>query len=230
MDQKGNSDGTTVSAGLEQVVAALSNGIIVIDRHGHLVAMDDTARRRFNGDAHPLTVSPNISFPAVCVRLCTAALTINGEQRTFCVVQEQAEEKESSHDLAAAIEAVMSDSTWLTRTIVDKIKAWRQARQPTPQPDDLDMLTDRERDILALICDGRSDVEMGRVLGLSQNTVRNHVASLYRKIGVNRRSAAIIWARERGLTSHDVLAVRGQSRSRRHHGNGQRSRDDSQSI
>jgi hypothetical protein len=38
--------------------------------------------------------------------------------------------------------------------------------------------------------------------------VRNHVASLYRKIGVNRRSAAIIWARERAITSPDALALR----------------------
>jgi hypothetical protein len=29
--------------------------------------------------------------------------------------------------------------------------------------------------------------------------VRNHVASVYRKLGVNRRSAVVIWARERGV-------------------------------
>jgi DNA-binding NarL/FixJ family response regulator len=29
--------------------------------------------------------------------------------------------------------------------------------------------------------------------------VRNHVASLYKKLGVNRRSAVVIWARERGI-------------------------------
>jgi DNA-binding NarL/FixJ family response regulator len=29
--------------------------------------------------------------------------------------------------------------------------------------------------------------------------VRNHLASLYRKIGVNRRSAVVVWARERGI-------------------------------
>ena len=34
---------------------------------------------------------------------------------------------------------------------------------------------------------------------MSRNTVRNHVASLYRKLGVNRRSALIVWARERGF-------------------------------
>jgi hypothetical protein len=36
-------------------------------------------------------------------------------------------------------------------------------------------------------------------LGLSKVTVRNHVMAIYAKIGVNRRAAAVIWARERGL-------------------------------
>ena len=36
-------------------------------------------------------------------------------------------------------------------------------------------------------------------LGLSRNTVRNHVARLYAKIGVNRRSGAVVWGRERGM-------------------------------
>ena len=40
---------------------------------------------------------------------------------------------------------------------------------------------------------------ISRKLGLSRNTVRNHVARLYAKIGVNRRSAAVIWGRERGM-------------------------------
>ena len=53
------------------------------------------------------------------------------------------------------------------------------------------------------IFDGQSDAEMGETLHLSKNTIRNHVASLYAKIGVNRRAAAVIWARERGFTAPD---------------------------
>jgi DNA-binding CsgD family transcriptional regulator len=34
------------------------------------------------------------------------------------------------------------------------------------------------------------------------NTVRNHVATLYGKIGANRRSAAVVWGRERGVVAH----------------------------
>jgi hypothetical protein len=47
--------------------------------------------------------------------------------------------------------------------------------------------------------------------------VRNHVASLYRKIGVNRRSAAIIWARERAITSYEFAASGARSRRRDRH-------------
>ena len=43
-------------------------------------------------------------------------------------------------------------------------------------------------------------------LKLARNTARNHVASLYQKIGVNRRSALIVWARERGIGSDGVAA------------------------
>jgi len=99
----------------------------------------------------------------------------------------------------------MADSSWLTRMIVEKFNALRQGSRAPAQPSDLNALTGREREVLWLICEGRSDVEMSDSLGLSQNTVRNHIASLYRKIGVNRRSAAVIWARERGVTSRDVL-------------------------
>ena len=58
-------------------------------------------------------------------------------------------------------------------------------------PSILDVLSERLRDVLALICQGKSDTEMSKQLSLSESTVRNHVASQYRKIGVNHRSAAI---------------------------------------
>jgi DNA-binding CsgD family transcriptional regulator len=52
---------------------------------------------------------------------------------------------------------------------------------------------------------------MSETLKLSRNTIRNHVSSLYHKIGVNRRAAAIIWARERGITGRDAIKRRKRS-------------------
>jgi DNA-binding NarL/FixJ family response regulator len=60
-------------------------------------------------------------------------------------------------------------------------------------------LTFRERQILGLICRGASDPAMADRLGLSPNTIRNHVASLYRKLRVHSRSAAVIWAYQQGI-------------------------------
>ena len=61
-------------------------------------------------------------------------------------------------------------------------------------------LTRRERDVLGALCRGLSDAGIADQLGISRHTVRNHVATLYEKIGVNRRSAAVVWANERGFT------------------------------
>src|SRR5205085_1258690 len=124
------------------------------------------------------------------------------EQSTVCVIQET---RESGRDLITAIESVLTDTSSFTRTIIGKLRGLRHAAEPNGLRGDIELLTARERQVLELICNGRSDAEMSKELKLSQNTVRNHVASLYRKIGVNRRSAAIIWARERAATTGVAL-------------------------
>ena len=52
-------------------------------------------------------------------------------------------------------------------------------------------LSQRERQVLALLSDGLSEREIGRELFLSFNTVHSHVKSVYRKLGVSSRSAAV---------------------------------------
>jgi len=202
-------DKDELDAQLAQIESALARGLIVVDPSGQIVWMDQNARRLINGGLAEL------SFPLVRgdrqgIDCFLTPIAVPGDRAgtTVCVVQAVADREETGHDLVAAIEAVLSDSSWFTRTIIEKLKAWRQTKRPSARSSDLDMLTHREREILALICAGKSDAEMGRMLNLSQNTVRNHVASLYRKIGVNRRSAAIIWARERAITIGDLTAAR----------------------
>ena len=62
-------------------------------------------------------------------------------------------------------------------------------------------LTPREREVIELIARGKSDAAIAQSLSLSRNTVRNHVARLYAKIGAHNRGEAIVWARERGHPS-----------------------------
>jgi DNA-binding CsgD family transcriptional regulator len=211
---QGNHNGSTAHDGRDQPLkriadAIASGGVMVLDADGEIVAANGAAVQRLNGNLSKLQ-----DLAAHTAMTCTVSVLDLGdgaEDSRVCLVQET--RPDSGRDLVSAVEAIMSDTSWLARAIIDKLGAWRQSRGSMPQTSDLEKLTVREREILALICEGCSDADMGRRLGLSQNTIRNHVASLYRKIGVNRRSAAVIWARERAVTSHDVLMLKPSRRS-----------------
>lgn len=58
----------------------------------------------------------------------------------------------------------------------------------------LDDLTERERETLALLADGRSNKEIARVLGISDATVKVHIKNLLRKLNMKSRLEAAVWA------------------------------------
>lgn len=60
-------------------------------------------------------------------------------------------------------------------------------------------ITARELEVLDLLASGRSNKEIARALDVSPNTVKTHVASLYEKLEVKRRTEAIRRARELGV-------------------------------
>jgi ATP/maltotriose-dependent transcriptional regulator MalT len=61
-------------------------------------------------------------------------------------------------------------------------------------------LSPRELAVLRLLDDERSNREVGRILYVSPNTVKAHIKSIYRKLGVSSRKEAAEQARARGLT------------------------------
>jgi DNA-binding NarL/FixJ family response regulator len=60
-------------------------------------------------------------------------------------------------------------------------------------------LTAREAQILEQIAQGLDNAQIAARLELSEKTVRNHITSVFDKIGVESRAQAIVLARERGL-------------------------------
>jgi PAS domain S-box-containing protein len=126
-------------------------------------------------------------------------VSIHGQECVLSVLLDITERKRSEADLVAAIEAVMKDASWFSQTVMEKLANLRQPNRAGPRVE-MAALTLREREVLERICEGLTDKEIGEKLGLSRNTVRNHVAALYGKIDVHRRSAAVVWARERGIT------------------------------
>jgi len=214
MDQMVN-DRSRPNDPLERILAALEAGIIVLGSDRQIAWIDRRTRARLNGEMDQLasTLRSGDAPNGVSCSISALDVTINGEPTAICLIQPLEDRKD---DAIAAVEAALSDTSWFTRTIIEKLTALRQARRPMPRASDLELLTDREREVLALICEGRSDAQMSEMLSLSQNTVRNHIASLYRKIGVNRRSAAVIWARERAITAQDALDLKRRRHARPH--------------
>jgi DNA-binding NarL/FixJ family response regulator len=61
-------------------------------------------------------------------------------------------------------------------------------------------LTDRESEILALITQGKSNIEVAQLTYLSPNTVKSYIRTIYRKIEVDSRTKAVLWGIGHGFT------------------------------
>jgi DNA-binding NarL/FixJ family response regulator len=62
-------------------------------------------------------------------------------------------------------------------------------------------LTPRESHVVALIAAGAPNKEIARHLGLSMNTVKSHIRTAYRAMGVSSRTQAVLWAVDHGVTA-----------------------------
>jgi len=127
--------------------------------------------------------------------------------------------KESpAETILSAIEKVHAGQLWVDRATVSRIIG-ELSRARSSQEDDPDRarirsLTAREREIVALSADhpGTGAKSLARMLNVSQHTLRNHLTSIYEKLGVPNRIAMYAFVQKHGLTS-DSRALRRPLRS-----------------
>jgi DNA-binding NarL/FixJ family response regulator len=100
-------------------------------------------------------------------------------------------------DLVDAIRLVAAGNALLGPTVTQRLL--EQFAESEPTPTSLDSLTDREQEILALVARGRSNAEIAADLVVSETTVKTHVSSILRKLGVRDRVQAVIAAYDAGL-------------------------------
>ena len=102
--------------------------------------------------------------------------------------------------LVEAIHTVASGGTFmhtilaLPKTAADASAQWRGQAFVTPEP-----LTTREREVLGLMTNGLSNVQIATALDLGEGTVRNHVSSILSKLGVTDRTKAVLLALQQRL-------------------------------
>ncbi|MFF4255155.1 response regulator [Streptomyces sp. NPDC001663] len=107
-------------------------------------------------------------------------------------------------DLVSAVRTVAAGQSLLDPSATTKLMArLRSGPAQEKEPDVLPGLTDREREILALIGEGLTNRQIGRRLFLAEKTVKNHISRLLAKLGVERRIQAA------------VIATQAQDRRRR---------------
>jgi len=97
-----------------------------------------------------------------------------------------------------SIRAAARGETLLKPDVMSRLLAQTQAPGGAkPQPENID-LTEREMEVLQAAAQGKTSKEIAFALGISERTVKAHLGSIYQKLGVDSRAAAIAAAAGRG--------------------------------
>ncbi|WP_324785363.1 response regulator transcription factor [Streptomyces sp. H51] len=98
--------------------------------------------------------------------------------------------------LAGAIRSVHAGHVLLQPEVADVLLSQEDAG---PSQGRAGSLTEREREVLGLIADGRSNREIARALVLSEKTVKTHVSNILMKLDLADRTQAALWAVRHGV-------------------------------
>jgi DNA-binding NarL/FixJ family response regulator len=107
----------------------------------------------------------------------------------------------SAEELIAAVRAVAGGGAWFDRGVAPRLlDHYRRLVAPAARETArLELLTEREHDVLRLMARGATNAEIGAALFVAEATVKSHVGSIFTKLGVRDRAAAIVFAYDHGV-------------------------------
>lgn len=97
--------------------------------------------------------------------------------------------------LADGLRVLLQGDYWVPRRLLHAYLE-RNRRNPLYQITTPRLLTDRERQILAMLENGATNAAIAEAISLSEHTIKTHLYNVYRKIGVANRVEACNWARQ----------------------------------
>jgi DNA-binding NarL/FixJ family response regulator len=109
----------------------------------------------------------------------------------------------SAEDLIAAVRSVAGGGAWFDPAVAPRVLGeYRRLVAPAAREEErLDLLTDREHDVLRLLARGATNAEIAVSLYLAETTVKTHIGNIFTKLGVRDRAAAIVFAYDHGVVT-----------------------------
>jgi DNA-binding NarL/FixJ family response regulator len=207
-------DQAIIRAGLERILSPADGFEVVADCGDGQHAVEELPA------LHPDVVLMDIRMPvldgiAATVQLRAAddplevlVLTTFGEDEVLWSAIEAGAagfvlKDSSAEDLIAAVRAVAAGAAWFDPAVAPRLlERYRQVVAPAArEAARIELLTKREHDVLRLMARGATNAEIATALYVAEATVKTHVGSIFMKLRVRDRAAAIVFAYDHGVVT-----------------------------
>ncbi len=178
---------------LEEALVKHRPDVLLLDANmpGHPISVIDTVRDLCS--VHPtmrvvvLTAFNRREYVVGLVRSGAAGYVLKGD---------------SPEMLLRAIQIVAEGGEWVSPSVANLLV--EQVREDAAPAD---LLSERERDVLRAMCRGLTNARIAEELFITEQTVKNHVSSIFNKLGVSTRVEAVLYAFNHGLALPEGLDI-----------------------
>jgi DNA-binding NarL/FixJ family response regulator len=194
-------DHSVVRAGLEQLVATFE-GVELVGS-----AADGAAAVALCVDLRPDVALMDLEMPELDGIQATERIVARAPETRVVVLTSFSDRERILSALdAGAAGYILKDAT--PDEVLEAVRAAARGESPLDPkagkallaerraPAASGLLSDREREVLAMVAEGMPNKLISRELEISEKTVKAHLTSVFRQIGVTDRTQAAIWARE----------------------------------
>jgi len=154
-----------------------------------------------NGKSFKLLESAIIDYPEMKVAMLTASEDISDVRRCMDYGASAFITKTSGRkNLINALRLVIAGGVYISPELIGKMsQSQDDAKKSVDDKKKIDSLTNRQREVLALVCEGSSNKAIASLLGLSENTVKIHVTAILKSLSVSNRTQAVLFANRTGF-------------------------------
>ena len=153
-----------------------------------------------NGKSFKLLENAIIEYPEMKVAMLTASEDVNDVRKCMDFGASAFITKTSGKtNLVNALRLVIEGGVYISPDLIDKINELQADGGGNDDGKKIDSLTNRQKEVLELVCKGSSNKEIANLLGLSDNTVKIHVTAILKSLAVRNRTQAVLFANRTGL-------------------------------